>query len=354
MKILVMNLGSTSTKLAVYDGLSQQFEKTLRHTREELPPYPDILAQEAFREEKILAFLSEKGESLDDMDIIATRGGLVRPIPGGVFLVDETAAQDARCGKYGAHSTNVGLLIAHKWSLKKGIPAVFTDAPVTDELSETARVSGFSGIRRRSVFHALNMKHVARKYCEEAGIKAEESRLIVAHMGGGVSVAALHGLKAIDVNSGTDGDGPFSPERAGSLPLRPALKYAFENAATAEAAYDLFYRQGGLYSYFGTNDVQALIARAKDEEAVRLVLDGMVYMIAKQIAAMAVPLSGKVQRILLTGGIAYNEGMMKQLSDLVSFIAPVSVYPGEDELAALAMGAYRYLSGETEALRVGG
>lgn len=352
MKILVMNLGSTSTKLAIYEDETLKVEKTLRHTAQELAPYPDILAQEGFRREKILTFLRDQGEALDQMDVIAARGGLIRPVSGGVFWVDETVAEDVQSGKYGKHGANTGLLIAQKWSREYGITAVFTDAPATDELSEVARVSGYKGIKRRSIFHALNIKRVARQYCKTANIKPEDSRLIAAHLGGGVSVAALLGLRAIDVNGATDGDGPFSPERSGSLPLKQALQTAFEKANSAEEAFNLFYGKGGLNSYFGTTDVPSLIERAKSDAQVKTVLDAMVYMTSKQIAAMAVPLEGRVDQILLTGGIAHNAGLMMQIEAQVSWIAPVTVIAGEDELAALAEGALRFMRGEEEAKHI--
>ncbi|MDI9520971.1 MAG: butyrate kinase [Bacillota bacterium] len=352
MKILVMNLGSTSTKLAIFEDENPIVTETIRHTPEELAPYPDILAQEDFRKERILDFLRQKGAPLDSMDVIATRGGLIRPVPGGVFWVDDSVEKDVRSGLYGKHSSNTGLLIANAWSREYGIPAVFTDAPATDELMDVARVSGYQSIFRRSIFHALNMKRVARQCCNSIGIKPEDSRLIIAHMGGGVSVAALKGLKAIDVNGATDGDGPFSPERSGSLPLKQALKVAYQKAKTPEEAFDLFYRKGGLISYFGTNNVAELVKRSETEKEVELVLRGMLYMIAKQIAAMAVPLEGRVDQIILTGGIAYNAGLMAQLSEKVGFIAPVTVTPGEDELAALAEGALRFMRGEEKARRI--
>jgi len=290
---------------------------------------------------------------MDGFDAIATRGGLIRPIPGGSFLVDEAAAQDALSGQYGMHPANVGLLIARELGQEYGIPAIFTDAPVTDELDDLSRVSGFSGIKRCAIFHALNMKRVARLYCEREGRNPADSRLVVAHMGGGITVAALKGLRAVDVNNGVDGEGPFSPERAGSLPSRQLLALAKAHPGGPDALYEELYRQGGLQSYFGTNDVAALEARARTEPFVRTVLDAMFYGVAKQIAAMAVKLEGRVDAILLTGGIAFNAGQMAALAARVEWIAPCAVYPGEDELAALAEGALRVLTGQEEAQSIG-
>lgn len=353
MNILVLNLGSTSTKLGVFDDTRQLLSHTIRHSKEELSAFSGIMEQEDFRRERLKFWLSENGWPLTAFDIIAARGGLLRPVPGGVFLVDEAAAQDAASGRYGLHPANVGLLIAWRWSLEYGIPAVFTDAPATDELSEVARVSGYRPIARRSIFHALNIKRVARQHCVKEGLDPLEARLVVAHMGGGITVAAVDGLKAVDVNNGVDGEGPFSPERAGSLPLRQTLQLAGGYAGGHEAFYDLLYRQGGLMSYFGTNDVGALAQRAKREPEVALVLDAMLYGIAKQVAAMAIPLKGRPDGILLTGGIAFNQGLMAKLAAMVDWLAPCHVYPGEDELAALAEGAFRYLAGQEEAKRLG-
>ena len=353
MNILVLNLGSTSTKLGVFDGTRQLLSHTIRHSKEELAAFPGIMEQEDFRLERLSGWLTENGWPLPAFDIIAARGGLLRPIKGGVFLVDEAAARDAAGGLYGQHPANVGLLIARRLSLEYGIPAVFLDAPATDELSEVARVSGYKPIARRSIFHALNIKRVARQHCLKEGLDPMTARLVVAHMGGGITVAAVDGLRAVDVNNGVDGEGPFSPERAGSLPLRQTLKLASGFEGGNEAFYNQLYRQGGLMSYFGTNDVEALVKRAENEPEVALVLDAMLYGIAKQAAAMAIPLKGRPDGILLTGGIAFNQGLMAKLAALLDWLAPCFVYPGEDELAALAEGAFRYLTGQEEAQRLG-
>lgn len=348
MKILVLNLGSTSTKFGVFHETTQLLSHTLRHSKEELAQYTDILSQLPFRRERTRDWLHGNGHELNSFDAIAARGGLIRPVSGGSFYIDEQAARDAANGEYGMHPSNVGMLIAREWSLEYGIPAIFTDAPATDELLDKARVSGFLGIERRSIFHALNAKRVARLYCAEQGLDPYHENLIVAHLGGGITVSAINNLRAIDVNNGVEGEGPFAPERAGSLPLRQVLKLSKTYPGGPDALFEALYRQGGLQSYFGSNDVVALLERAEREEEVALVFEGMLYAIAKQIAAMAVPLQGKVRQILLTGGIAYNTDLMARLAKQVAFIAPCTVYPGEDELAALAQGAWRVLSGQEE------
>ncbi|NLW20794.1 MAG: butyrate kinase [Clostridiales bacterium] len=354
MKILALNLGSTSTKLGVFEGVRALATHSIRHPREELAAFPGILAQEGYRRERLLAWLAGQGHSPAGFDAIAARGGLVRPLPGGTFLVDQAVCEDARSGRHGLHPANVGLLIAHSLSQEYQIPAYFTDAPTTDELVDVARVSGYAGISRRSIFHALNIKRVARLQCDKLGLRPQDSRFIAAHMGGGITVAALRGLKALDLNNGVDGEGPFTPERAGHLPTRALLDCLEGSGHSPGEMSELLYRQGGLQSYFGTNDVGALVARAQAEAEVRLVLDAMVYQVAKQIAALAVPLGGRVDGILLTGGIAHNAGLMDSLASQVGWIAPVSVYPGEDELQALAEGAWRVLSGQEQAGRLDG
>lgn len=352
MKTLVLNLGSTSTKAGVFEGPREIISHTLRHSKEELAPFAGVMEQKDYRKEQIIKWLQSEGFSMADMGIIAARGGLIRPIRGGIYFVDEAAVRDAASGEYGLHPANVGLLIAREWSLEYNIPAVFVDAPATEELSEIAKISGFAPVTRRSIFHALNAKRAARRWCAEAGKDPKDSRIIVAHLGGGVTVCALENLAAIDVNNGVDGEGPFSPERAGSLPLRQIMKLAQTWEGGPTALFEETYRKGGLFSYFGSNHVGDLLKRAPQEPRVRLVLDAFAYNISKQAAAMAVALKGRVDQIVLTGGVAYNQSLMEDIIRQVGWIAPVSIYPGEDELAALAEGADRYLQGLEEARSV--
>ena len=352
MKILVLNLGSTSTKLGVFEDTHLLLSHTLRHSREALAAFAGILDQRAFRQQALVAWLSENNHGMDSFDVIAARGGLLGPLPGGSFLINQAAADRAASGRHGMHAANVGMLIAKSLSDQYGIPAYFTDAPSTDEMTDVARVSGFAGIQRESIFHALNMKQVVRRHCEAHGLDPRAHSFIVAHMGGGITVAAIKNLAAVDVNNGVAGEGPFSPERAGSLPARALLRLLEDSGQTPMALYETLYRQGGAQCYFGTNDMLALEERMHQEPQVKLVLDAMLYQVARQIAGMAVPLKGQVAGILLTGGIANSSALMGQLTDLVSFIAPCSVYPGEDELTALAEGAYRCETGQEEAQRI--
>lgn len=353
MKILVLNLGSTSTKFGVFEGPVQLRVQTVRHSKQELAPYSGVLKQKDFRKGKVEEWLLAEGFHFSDFAAIAARGGLLRPTPGGSYRIDEEVVKDAASGLYGMHPANVGLLIAYEWGQRYHLPALFTDAPSTDELSGLARVSGFSGTSRRSVFHALNTKRVIRHFCRERGLAPETGRFIVAHMGGGITVSAVDSLRAIDVNNGVDGEGPFTPERAGSLPTKAVLGLVEKFRGNLDQVYETLYRSGGLMSYFGSNDVAALSLRAQEEPDVGLVLDAMLYQIAKQIGAMAAALEGRVDHILLTGGIAHDRPMMERLMARVKWIAPCSVYPGEDELAALAEAAHRCLLGEEEAKTFG-
>ena len=349
MKMLVLNLGSTSTKLGVFEDRNLLVSHVIRHSKEELSAFPGILDQEDFRKQALVRWLSENDHGMEGIKVIAARGGLLGPLPGGSFRIDEAVAQRARSGRYGMHAANVGILIAKSLSDSYGIPAYFTDAPSTDELADIARVSGFAGIERSSIFHALNMKQVVRRHCRETGKDPHAHNFIVAHMGGGITVAAIRGLQAIDVNNGVDGEGPFSPERAGSLPTKAVLNLLAEGGMEPMALYDTLYRQGGLQSYFGTNSMMELEERAFTEPRVQLVVEAMMYQVAKQVAAMAVPLQGQVDRILFTGGIANRQELMNRLGAMVSFVAPYTVYPGEDELTALMEGAYRCETGQEEA-----
>ncbi len=354
MKILVLNLGSTSTKAGVFEDMSLLRGQSIRHDKAELTGFGGILEQKEYRKGKLREWLDEQGFRLGDMGVIAARGGLIRPVEGGVFLIDDAAARDAASGEYGMHPANVGMLIAHEWSREHGIPAVFMDAPATDELSGLARVSGFRGVTRRSIFHALNAKRVVRLYCAEHGLDPLKGRFVVAHMGGGITVSAIDSLRAVDLNNGVDGEGPFTPERAGSLPAQAVLKLVRAYGGDTLLLQEDLYRKGGLQSYFGTNNVTVLLQRAQNEPEVKIVLDAMIYNIAKYIGAMAVSLTGRVDRILLTGGIAYNQEQMDSLIAQVGWIAGCTVYPGEDELAALAEGAFRYLTGAEEAKSIDG
>ncbi len=352
MRALALNLGSTSTKLGVFEDGTCLWQQTLRHDKVALSQLKDLDEQYTWRKERAEKALQENGFLPGDMDIYAIRCGLIRPVEAGVYLVNNLVIEDARSGRYGQHAANLGLLIGHDWSNAYGVPAVFVDAPVTDELSDEARVSGYAGIERVSIFHALNARRVIRLHCAQKGLDPHEHNFIVAHMGGGITVAAFERLRAMDVNNGVSGEGPFSPERTGWLSREGLLTLCEQQGGDVKAVRRALYTQGGLTSWFGTNDVQALSERANTEPEVKRVLDAMLYQIAKQAGAMAAALRGQVDGVLLTGGLAFNEGLMDNLVKRLTWIAPCSVYPGEDELAALAEGAFRCLRGEEPARRI--
>lgn len=344
MKILAVNLGSTSTKLGVFDDSgAHPLTHTLRHSREDLAPFDGIMAQKEYRKQLMEQWLSERGHPLSSFSLISARGGLIRPVEGGIYRVDEEVMDDAASCRFGTHAANLGLVIAGEWQQAFSIPAIFVDAPVTDELSPQARVSGFAGITRGCAFHALNAKRVIRLYCEEAGIDPLRHSFVVAHLGGGFSVGAYENLGAVDVNNAVEGEGPFTPERAGGLSSLSVLRLCEQFNGDTKKTYDALYRHGGLQSYFGTNDVPALLQRYEHEPNVRLIIDAMCYNVAKAVGAMAAALSGRAEQILLTGGLCYSELITSSIAARVSWIAPVRVFPGEDELAALYEGGRRYL-----------
>lgn len=350
-RVLAVNPGSTSTKIAVYDGEEPVFEQVLRHTHEELEAAQTMELALDMRLPLILDALRDHGIAGETLNAVIGRGGLMRPLEGGTYEVNETMLEDLRSCRYGDHASNLGGMIAQSISEKYAIPAFVADPPVVDELDPVARLSGYPGIERVSIFHALNQKAVARRYANSVGRRYEDVTLIVAHMGGGISVGAHDHGRVTDVNDAIGGDGPFSAERAGSLPAAALVRMCFSGKyeSAGEVIRELL-KKGGLYGYLGTNDgrdVDALID-AGDEKAT-LVYRAMAYQISREIGASAAALSGRAEAVILTGGFAYDERLVKWISERVSFIAPVVVMPGEDELEALAQAARRALSGEEKA-----
>lgn len=349
-RILAINPGSTSTKIAVFEDEDEVFSSTLRHTAEELAVFETIADQWDFRRQLVLQALSEHGMKIEDMDAVACRGGLIRPIPGGTYRVNERMLEDCRNGFQGHHASNLGALIGHQIEAESGIPAFVVDPPSVDEMSVMARYSGHPAVRRTSLFHALNQKAVARRYAAETGRRYEDLNLIVCHMGGGISVGAhMHG-KVVDTENAFGGEGPFTPGRAGSMPVNEIVKCCFKGDLDQEGVMDLLTRNSGMMAYLGTTSMQEIIRRAQEgEDKPQEVMEAFLYQIVKEIAAMSVALQGDVDQILLTGGIAYGEFVTGALREQTEWIAPVSVYPGEEEMLALAQGALRVLRGEEAA-----
>jgi butyrate kinase len=348
--ILAINPGSTSTKITVYDGNQQNFLKSIKHTTEEMLGFKRITDQYEFRKKIILDELQSAGIKTDQIRVVVGRGGLLKPIPSGVYEVNERMREDLFEGVLGQHASNLGGLIAS--DIAKNIPgarAYIADPVVVDELDPIARISGHPLFERISIFHALNQKAIARSYATLRNTDLKELNLIIAHMGGGVSVGAHVRGRVVDVNQALDGDGPFSPERSGTLPVGAILKACFSGDYTYEEMKKMVTGQGGFVAYLGTNDAMAVEKRALAGEAkAALIQDAFTYQVAKEIGAMATVMSGQVDAILLTGGIAYGKPVVNKIRKRVEFIAPVYVYPGEDEMKALAMNGYMVLTGEVE------
>jgi butyrate kinase len=349
IKSLIINPGSTSTKIGVFEDETLLFEETLRHSTEEISRYASIVDQKDFRKKIITDLLAEKNFDLKELNVIVGRGGMLKPIPGGTYAVTDDLLADLKVGVQGQHASNLGGILAREIGDEIGVPSFIVDPVVVDELMPIARYSGVPELPRTSVFHALNQKAVAKRYAKETGKAYDELNLIVVHMGGGVSVGAHKNGQIIDVANALDGDGPFSPERSGGLPSGQLMKVCFSGDYTQAEVGKMINGNGGFNAYLGTNDMREVVEMAKTDEKAALVRDAFHYQLGKEIGSMAVVLDGKVDQIILTGGIAYNQITCDYFKDHCGFIAPITVYPGEDELLALAQGALRVMNGEEEA-----
>lgn len=351
-KILVINPGSTSTKIGVYEDETLLFEETLRHSTEEISQYGSIVEQKDFRKELIVDILASNSFDIKSLDVVVGRGGLLKPIPGGTYPVSDALLADLKAGVQGEHASNLGGILAREIGDEIGVPSYIVDPVVVDELEPVARYSGVPELPRISIFHALNQKAVAKRYAKEQKVPYDSLRLIVVHMGGGVSVGAHKNGKVVDVNNTLDGDGPFSPERAGGVPAGQLIKMCFSGDYTQAEIYKKINGKGGLNAYLGTNDMREVTKMAFEEgnKEVEAVFHAFTYQVSKEVGAMAAVLDGKVDQIILTGGIAYGKKVVEEIKSKVSFIAPITIYAGEDELLALTQGALRVMSGEEKAL----
>lgn len=346
-RLLVINPGSTSTKIGVFEEEELVFEETLRHSVEELSPYKKIFDQYKFRKDIILKSLEKNNIDVKSLTVIIGRGGLLKPIEGGTYEVNATMLEDLKIGVQGEHASNLGGIIAHEIAEEIGVKSYIVDPTVVDELEDVARISGLKDIERRSIFHALNHKAVARRHAKSQGKNYEDMNLIVVHLGGGVSVGAHKKGRVVEVANALDGEGPFSPERSGSLPVGDLVKLCYSGKYTHDEMKKLIKGNGGIVSYLDSNSTIEVSQRVKDgDEYAELIYYAMAYQVAKEIGACAAVLKGDVEGILLTGGIAHDEQFTNWIEEKVKFIAPVYVYPGEDELAALAQGGLRVLRGE--------
>lgn len=349
-KLLIINPGSTSTKIGVYEGEKEILEETLRHSSDEIGRYATIFDQLNFRKDLILSILKEKNFDINTLDAVVGRGGMLKPIPGGTYKVTDELVEDLKIGVQGPHASNLGGILAREIGGELNVPSFIVDPVVVDELDDVARISGVPELPRRSKFHALNQKAVAKRFGKESGLGYENLNLIVTHMGGGVSVGAHKKGKVIDVNNALDGDGPFSPERAGGVPAGDLIKMCFSGKYSESEIFSKIVGKGGCVAYLNTNDFRDVIKMSEEgNEEAQLIYDAFIYQVSKEIGAMSAVLEGKVDKIILTGGLAYSEKVVNDIKKRVGWISEVKDYPGEDELLALAQGAIRVLSGEEEA-----
>jgi len=348
-KLLIINPGSTSTKIAVYEGEKEIFEETLRHSSEEIGKFKYVVDQQSFRTDVILKILEDNKINITEMDAIVGRGGLLKPIVSGTYSVNDNMLKDLKENVQGEHASNLGAIIANEIARSIDKPAFIVDPVVVDEMEDIARLSGVPELPRKSIFHALNQKAVAKRYAQENMKNYEDINVIVAHMGGGVSVGAHKNGRIIDVNNALDGEGAFSPERSGGIPSGDLARMCFSGKYTLEEILKKITGKGGFVAYLDTNDGRIVrqLASEGDMKA-KLVYEAMGYQVAKDIGAAAAVLCGKVDAIILTGGIAYEKMMVDIIKEKVEFIAPITVYPGEDEMLALAQGALRVLNGQEE------
>lgn len=343
-KLLVINPGSTSTKIGVFEDEREVFVKNITHETSLISQFDKITDQYEFRYNTIADTLKDNGFNIEDFTAIVGRGGLVKPIKSGTYEVNDAMISDLKKGVQGQHASNLGGLIADKIAKSINAKAYIVDPVVVDELDDVARISGNAKFERRSIFHALNQKAIAKQYAKDIDKDYNDLNLIVVHMGGGVSVGIHKKGKVVDVNNALDGEGAFSPERSGTLPMGDIIDTCFSNEYTKEEVKKMVVGKGGLVSYFGSNNTKELVDESESDATKRLVIDAMIFQIAKEIGAYATVVDGDVDAILLTGGIAYSKYITDGITKKVSYISKVNVYAGEDELKALAQGALRVIN----------
>lgn len=349
-RILVINPGSTSTKVAVFEDTACLAQSIINHAPEDFRDCPDIPAQRDLRSRCLMEFLQEQDIPCETLRAVVGRGGILKPLASGTYAVNDRMLTDLHTEKAGTHASCLGGIMAADIGQRFHIPAYIVDPVCVDELEPEARLSGLPDIPRRSTFHALNAKAVARICAQEMNLRYADGRFVVVHMGGGVSVSAHRCGRVIDVNDALNGEGPFSPERSGGVPLSQLIECCFEGGLSMQEALAMVRRRGGMLAYLGTNDLREAHRRmdAGDSDAA-LVVNAMAYQIAKEIGAMAAALEGDVDAIALTGGMARSARFVALIERRVRRLAPVRVYPGEMEMEALAMGALRVLRGDEPA-----
>lgn len=345
-RILAINPGATSTKIAVYEEEALLFKKSVEHSVQDLERFSRVFDQYQYRLDLVLEALKNENVNLETLAAIVGRGGLLKPLAGGTYSVNEKMVEDLKKAEGGEHASNLGAVMASNLANKLNVPAFIVDPVSVDEMEPVARISGLADIQRISLSHALNMKAVARKVAKEMGKKYEEVNFVVVHLGTGVSVTPHKNGKMIDVNN-AKAEGPFSPDRCGGLPADQLVKLCFSGKYSFDELKEMLSSKGGFYSYFGTKDAREVEAMALEgNEQANIVLDALAYQVSKEIGAMAAVLEGNVDRIILTGGIAYSKRIVEDIIRRVKFIAPVEIIPGEEELESLAFGALRVIRGE--------
>lgn len=349
-KILSINPGSTSTKIAVYNNEEEIFVKNIKHSANDIAKFPTITSQFKYRKDIIINELIKNNFNIVDFDSVIGRGGLIKPISSGIYEVNEKMIYDLENSER-EHASNLGGLIAYDISkeMKAGTKAYIANPVVVDEMQPIAKISGHPDFTRRSIFHALNQKAIAMIYAKDIGKKYEDLNLIVAHLGGGISVGVHKKGQVIDVNNALDGDGAFSPERSGSLPMGDVVELCFSGKRSKEEVKKMLVGKGGMVAYLGTNDAYEVEKGAEKNEEWAMIQDAMCYQVAKDIGAMATVVEGKVDAILITGGMARGKIIVDNITKRVEFIAKVKAYPGEDEMKALAMNALSVLKGNSSA-----
>ena len=351
-KILVINVGSTSTKVAYYEDKECICKTNLEHPTEELAQFSAILDQKDYRREKVEDFCREKGIVLEELDAITARGGHPRPITRGVYEVNETMLREQASGVYGQHPSDIGSSIAYALAARGNAKAFVVDTPVTDEYFPLARYGGHPLMPRQSRFHALSHKATAKRYCRENGLDYESVNLLTIHLGGGSSIAMHDHGKMVDGTNGIEGDGPFSTNRSGVLMAKYLADIIYSEKYTKQEVYKMIQGKGGLMAYLGEQDVQKCTAMAETDPHAKEVLEAMMYQTAKFAAGVTVAVNGKVDQILITGGIAQSQWRTGLLKERLSFIAPITLYPGENEMESLATGAYEALTGAVEIKKI--
>lgn len=348
-KILVINPGSSSTKIAVFHNLTSKYLKNIKHPLKEISKFKSVAEQFEFRKSLILNLLKQENIPIDDFDAIIGRGGFIKPVKSGIIETNEDMIKTLGLGNRGEHASNLGGMLAHNIAQQgdKNIKSFILDPVVVDEMENLARYSGIPEIPRLSIFHALNQKAVIRRYAKERGKNINELNIIVAHIGGGTSLGAHKKGQAIDVNNGLDGEGPFSTDRSGGVPIGQLRQLCFSGKYTHEEIKLKIKGKGGLIAYLGTTDGLEIEKEINNgNKKAKEVYEAMAYQVSKEIGALSTVLKGKVDAIILTGGFAYSDLFISWIKERVGFISEIIVYSGEDEMKALAEGAYYALNGE--------